>query len=40
MIATVGPYTMRPNPDLFAVLVDTVISQQISVKAADSIGRR
>src|SRR3954452_16433437 len=40
MIETVGPFTMRPNPDLFAVLVQTVISQQISVKAAASIGRR
>jgi DNA-3-methyladenine glycosylase II len=40
VIAAVGPFTMRPNPDLFAVLVHTVIAQQISVKAADSIGRR
>jgi DNA-3-methyladenine glycosylase II len=40
VIESVGPFTMRPNPDLFAVLVDTVISQQISVKAADSISRR
>jgi len=40
MVRAVGPFTMRPNPDLFTVLVHTVIAQQISVKAADSIGRR
>src|SRR5262245_42300802 len=40
MIAAVGPCTLRPNPDLFTVLVHTVISQQISVKAAASIAGR
>jgi DNA-3-methyladenine glycosylase II len=40
VIATVGPCTLRPNPDLFHILTQTVISQQISTKAAVSIGRR
>ena len=30
----VGPCTLRPNPDLFHILTQTVISQQISTKAA------
>src|SRR5215207_10681623 len=40
IIQMVGPCTLRPNPDLFFVLTQTVISQQISTKAAASIGRR
>ncbi len=40
LVEMVGPCTFRPRPDLFAVLVQTVISQQISTKAADSIARR
>src|SRR5437763_16173997 len=40
VIAAVGPCTLRPNPDLFFVLTQTVISQQISTKAAVAIGRR
>ena len=40
VIRAVGPCTFRPNPDLFTVLVNTVISQQFSVKAAMSIGQR
>ena len=40
IIRTVGPCTLRPNPDLFFVLTQTVISQQISTKAAIAIGRR
>src|SRR5215207_8966279 len=40
IIQMVGPCTLRPNPDLFLVLTQTVISQQISTKAAASIGRR
>jgi DNA-3-methyladenine glycosylase II len=40
VIEAVGPCTLRPNPDLFTVLVHTVISQQISVKAAASIAGR
>src|SRR5262249_62333664 len=40
VIRAVGPCTFRPNPDLFTILINTVISQQISVKAAMSIGQR
>jgi DNA-3-methyladenine glycosylase II len=40
LVKAVGACTLRPNPDLFAVLVRTVISQQISTKAALSIGAR
>jgi DNA-3-methyladenine glycosylase II len=40
VIAVVGPCTLRPNPDLFHILTQTVIAQQISTKAAQSIGRR
>ncbi len=40
VIAAVGPCTLRPNPDLFHVLTQTVIAQQISTKAAAAIGRR
>jgi DNA-3-methyladenine glycosylase II len=40
VIRAVGPCTLRPNPDLFFVLTQTVISQQISTKAAASIGRK
>lgn len=40
IIRAVGPCTLRPNPDLFHVLTQTVIAQQISTKAADSIGRK
>jgi DNA-3-methyladenine glycosylase II len=36
-IALVGPCTLRPDPDIFNALVDAIISQQISVKAADAI---
>jgi DNA-3-methyladenine glycosylase II len=36
-IALVGPCTLVPNPSLFESLVDAIISQQISVKAADAI---
>lgn len=36
-IARVGPCTLIPNPQLFETLVDAIISQQISVKAADAI---
>lgn len=37
VIALVGPCTLVPNPNLFESLVDAIISQQISVKAADAI---
>ncbi len=37
VIALVGPCTLVPNPNIFEALVDAIISQQISVKAADAI---
>ncbi|HTK73899.1 MAG TPA: hypothetical protein VL371_01505 [Gemmataceae bacterium] len=40
VIARVGPCTLKPKRDLFAALVQTVISQQISVRAAHTIGDR
>jgi len=36
-IERVGPCTLVPNPHLFETLVDAIVSQQISVKAADAI---
>ena len=39
-IARVGPCMLTPNPDIFETLVDAIISQQISVKAADAIMAR
>lgn len=36
-IERVGPCTLAPNPNTFETLVDAIISQQISVKAADAI---
>ena len=36
-IERVGSCTLIPNPQLFETLVDAIISQQISVKAADAI---
>lgn len=36
-IEQVGPCTLIPNPQLFETLVDAIISQQISIKAADAI---
>src|SRR5437764_15175951 len=33
-IERVGPCTLTPNPNLFETLVDAIIAQQISVKAA------
>src|SRR4051794_10497184 len=40
VIAVVGPCTLRTRRDMFAALVNTVISQQISVRAADTIAAR
>src|SRR5919201_1670640 len=40
VIARVGPCTLKPKRDLFSALVNTVISQQISVRAADTIAAR
>lgn len=39
-IARVGPCTLQPDPDIFSTLIDAIISQQISVKAADAIMAR
>ena len=39
-IELVGPCTLQPDPDIFNALVDAIISQQISVKAADAIMAR
>ena len=39
-IERVGPCTLVPSPNLFETLVDAIISQQISVKAADAIMAR
>ena len=36
-IERVGECTLTPSPNLFETLVDAIISQQISVKAADAI---
>ncbi|MDQ6660278.1 MAG: DNA-3-methyladenine glycosylase [Chloroflexota bacterium] len=36
-IARIGPCTLQPNPNLYETLIDAIISQQISVKAADAI---
>jgi DNA-3-methyladenine glycosylase II len=40
LIATHGPCTLQPNPDHFGVLARSIISQQISTRAALSIGNR
>ncbi|GCE19511.1 DNA-3-methyladenine glycosylase family protein [Dictyobacter kobayashii] len=40
VIERVGPCTLQPDPDIFNALVDAIISQQISVKAADAIMAR
>lgn len=37
VIERIGPCTLRPDPNLFEALVDAIVSQQISVKAADAI---
>ncbi len=39
-IERVGPCTLEPDPDIFNALVDAIISQQISVRAADAIMAR
>jgi DNA-3-methyladenine glycosylase II len=39
-IELIGPCTLQPDPDIFEALVDAIISQQISVKAADAIMTR
>jgi DNA-3-methyladenine glycosylase II len=40
VIRLIGPCTLRHNPDGFAVLVHSIISQQISTKAATVIRNR
>jgi DNA-3-methyladenine glycosylase II len=40
LIAHVGPCTLRPDPDGFGVLARSIVSQQISTKAALSIAAR
>ncbi len=37
LLKQVGPCTLLPNPDHFAVLARSIVSQQISTKAAESI---
>ena len=39
-ITRVGPCLLEPNPNVFEALVDAIISQQISVRAADAIMAR
>jgi DNA-3-methyladenine glycosylase II len=39
-IASVGDCTLQPNPDVFEALIDAIVSQQISVTAADAIVAR
>ncbi len=39
-IQRVGLCTLIPNPDIFEALIDAIISQQISVKAADTMVAR
>src|SRR5262249_17667695 len=40
LIRTIGPCTLQPNPDRFGLLVRSIISQQISSKAAVAISTR
>src|SRR5260370_38908344 len=40
LIARIGPCTLRPNSDHFGLLVRSIVSQQISTKAALSIHTR
>ena len=40
LIRQIGPVTLRPDPDGFAVLVRSIVSQQISTRAAAAIYQR
>ncbi len=40
LIATHGPFTPRPHTDYYWELVDSIISQQLSIKAARTIVQR
>ncbi len=37
IIERTGPYTVRPHKDYYRELVESIISQQLSIKAADTI---
>jgi DNA-3-methyladenine glycosylase II len=40
LIAHVGPCTLKPHRDAFRILCSSIVSQQISTKAAHSISKR
>ena len=40
VISRVGPFTLRPNSDRFAMLARSIVSQQVSTKAARAIWQR
>jgi DNA-3-methyladenine glycosylase II len=40
VISRVGPFTLRPNADRFGMLVRSIISQQVSTKAAQAIRKK
>lgn len=40
LIERIGPYQRRVTPDVFVALIRSIIGQQISVKAADTVSRR
>jgi DNA-3-methyladenine glycosylase II len=40
LIRTIGPCTLQTRPDRFGILVRSIVSQQISSKAAESISAR
>ena len=40
LVVRVGPCTLQPHRDAFRVLTGSIVSQQISTKAADSISKR
>lgn len=40
IISSYGPCTLRPKTDYFGVLCESIISQQLAVKAADAIHAR
>jgi DNA-3-methyladenine glycosylase II len=40
VMSRVGPFTLRPHPDRFGMLVRSIISQQVSTKAAHAIRKK
>lgn len=40
IIKSIGPCTLKPSPNRFDILVRSIVSQQISTKAAESISAR